>query len=253
MQKLDKTIVRQSNIKRLLHEENIYDIPIGEMDKRVLEEFFTLTETHYPQVIDEIKLENELTVERREMLLGFISLLYVRTKDYRTILDNVIENNDLTYMLGIFAGDRRRVDKLLRLPRKAALNFLIAFSGIYVYKCLQNFSVKIIKTISEEKWATTDNPVSVTCKLTEKQQIDFMGIDTKIICPLTPDYLAYIDHKESEINIYEGCENLVENKVNEIPEGTFKKIWKDLINKNRATEYLIVPTMNKKDRLPPTL
>ena len=245
MQKLGKTLVRQSNIKSLLQEVNIYDIPIGEMDKKVLEEFFTLAENHYPKVIEEISLRNELTVEKKEMLLGFISLLYVRTKDYRIILNRVIENKDLTYMLGIFEGDKKRIDNLLRLPREAAINFLIAFSGIYLYKCLQNFNVKIIKAISEEKWATTDNPVSVTCKLNEKQELDFMGIDTKIICPLSPDYLAYIDHTGSEINLFEGCENLIENKVNEIPKQTFEKIWHALINKNRATEYLVIPTLRK--------
>lgn len=54
MNKIDKTLIRQSKIKSLLREENIYDIPVSEENKRQLEEFFKLTEDYYPQVIEEI-------------------------------------------------------------------------------------------------------------------------------------------------------------------------------------------------------
>lgn len=245
MTKLDKTLVRQSNIKSLLQEINIYDIPIGEKDKKLLEKFFMLAEAHYPQVINEIKTKNELTPEKRDMLLAFISFLFVRTKDYRFLLNQIIEKKDVTYMLGVLEGNRARVDKLLSLPRKAAINFLIAFSGVYIYNCLQNFNLKIVKTIPEEKWATTDNPVLVNCILNEKQQVDFMGIDTKFICPLSADYLVYIDHRDSDTVLFKGCENLVENKVNEISKSIFENIWHALINKTRVTEYIIVPTIKK--------
>ena len=142
------------------------------------------------------------------MLLGFISLLFVRTKDYRMILNFVIENKDYPYLNGILEGNQKRIETVLNLPRKSAINFLTAFSGGYVYKCLQNFKVSIIKTISEEKWATTDNPVLVAGKADEEKRIDFMGIDTKMMCPLSPDFLAYIDHKDSSVQIYQGFENL---------------------------------------------
>jgi hypothetical protein len=246
MNKIDKTLVKQSNIKSLLREENIYDIPISKESKRQLEEFFNLTENYYPKVIEEIKNEGELSANKKDMLLGFISLLFVRTRDYRMILNHVIENKDYPYLNGILEGNQKRIETVLNLPRKSAVNFLTAFSGIYVYKCLQNFRVSIIKTIPEEKWATTDNPVFTLGKADKNKRIDFMGIDTKMLCPLSPDFLAYVDHKDSSTQIYRSLEEIKENKVNEIDKETFMKIWHQLTDMSRITKYLIIPTERKK-------
>lgn len=245
MNKIDKTLIRQSKIKSLLREENIYDIPISEKDKKQLENFFKLTEDNYPQVIEDIQNKGELSINKRDMLLGFISLLFVRTKDYRMILNHVIERKDYPYLNGILEGNQKRIEILLNLPRKSAVNFLIAFSGAYIYKSLQNFKVSIIKSIPEEKWATTDNPVLVASKAYEQKRIYFMGIDTKVMCPLSPNYLAYIDHKNSSVQIYRDFENLKENQLNEIEKDTFEKIWYHLTDISRITEYLILPTERK--------
>lgn len=179
------------------------------------------------------------------MLLGFIALLFVRTKDYRMILNNVIENKDYIYMNGVLEGNLKRIQSILNLPRKSAVNFLTAFSGGYIYRCLQSFRVSIIKAIPEEKWATTDNPVLAMGIADKQKRIDFMGVDTKMMCPLSPDYLAYIDHRDSSLQVYEGFENLEENQVNEIDKKTFKKIWHRLTDLSRITEYLIAPTERK--------
>ena len=69
-----------------------------------------------------------------------------------------------------------------------------------------------------------------------------MGIDTKVMCPLSPDYLAYIDHKDSTVQIYRDFENLKVNQLNEIEKDTFEKIWHHLTDMSRITEYLIAPT-----------
>jgi len=82
-------------------------------------------------------------------------------------------------------------------------------------------------------------------KADEEKRIDFMGIDTKLMCPLSPDFLAYIDHKDSSVQIYQGFENLKEKQVNEIDKDTFEKIWHHLTDMRRITEYLIAPTERK--------
>ena len=245
MNKIDKTLIRQSKIKNLLWEENIYDIPINEESKKQLENFFKLAEDCYPQVIEEIKNKGILSANKRGMLLAFISLLFVRTKDYRLILNGVIEKKDYLYLNGILEGNKKRIETVLNLERKSAGNFLIAFSGGYVFKCLQEFKISIIKSVPGEKWATTDNPVLVKVKADKQKRIDFMGIDTKIMCPLSPDFLAYINHKDSLDAMYEGFDNLKENQLNEIAKDTFEKIWYELTHKSRVTEYLIFPAEGK--------
>lgn len=245
MNKIDKTLIRQSNIKSLLQERNIYDIPTNDENKSDLEGFLKLTEDNYPQIIEEIKMGNTLSIHNRKMLLGFISLLFVRTKDYRKILNAVIENKDYIYLNGILDGNKRRIETILTLPIESAINFLIAFSGGYIFKCLLNFKVSIIKTISTEKWSTTDNPVLAIVKTDDQNRFDFMGVNTKMMCPLSPDYLAYIDHKDSNIQLFPNFEKLVENRVNKIDNDTFEKIWYKLTDISRITKYLIAPTERK--------
>jgi hypothetical protein len=247
MNRIDKTLIRQSNIKSLLTEVNIYDLTIGDKEIKMLEDFFQLTEDNYPKAIEEINRPRNLSLNNKDILVGFVSLLFVRTMDYRRILDLAIKRKDLTYLNGVFNNNSKRVKYILNLPIETAINFLIAFSGGYISNCLQNFKLSIIKSIPEEKWATTDNPVLVKCKAFDRVKLDFMGIDTKLICPLTPDYLAYIDHKDSNIRIYEGLDELEENKINEVSRSTFEKIWYDLTDKSRITKYLIVPTERKKE------
>jgi hypothetical protein len=72
-----------------------------------------------------------------------------------------------------------------------------------------------------------------------------MGIDSKILCPLSPDFLIYIDHIDSSSQLYNGFESLNENQVNEIEKESFDDIWKRLTNINRISEYLILPTERK--------
>jgi uncharacterized protein DUF4238 len=246
MNRIDKTLIRQSNIKSLLTEVNIYDIPISNDEKKLLEDFLQLTEDNFPKVIEELKNNEELTPNKKDMLVGFVSLLFVRTFDYRMILHQVIDQKDYAYLKAIFKGNTKRIENVLNMPKESAINFLIAFSGGYIYDCLQNFKVSIIKAIPDEKWATTDNPVLIKCKSNEKMQLDFMGIDTKVVCPLTPEYLAYIDHEDSKISIYENMDKLDKNKVNEVSKNTFEKIWHDVTDRSRITKYLIIPSGNKK-------
>jgi hypothetical protein len=244
MEQINKTIIHQSNIESLLREENIYDIPINGTDKRQLEDFFKLTEDNYQQVIDEIKTTRELSSDKMQKLIAFISLLYVRTKDFRLILNHVIDNNDFTYINGILSNNRKRLNAIVELPKNSAINFLTAFSGGYVYNCLQHFRVAIIETIPDKKWATSDNPVMISFKADENKRIDFMGIDTKIFCPLSPDYLAYIDHKDSKYNVYNELLCLEENRTNKISKETFESIMNNITSKSRITKYLIIPNEN---------
>ncbi len=245
MNQINKTLIRQSNIESILREENIYDIPINEKDKRLLEDFLKLTEDNYPQIITEIKTQKELSIDNTHKLKAFISLLYVRTKDFRLILNHIIDNKDYSYVEGILNGSEERLKILLELPKNLSINFLIAFSGGYIYKCLQHFKVTIIETIPNEKWATTDNPVLISCKADKNKRLDFMGVDTKIFCPLSPDYLVYIDNKDSKYYAYNDFIGLEENKVNKICKATFEDIFNNLTARSRITKYLIIPTDRK--------
>lgn len=242
MNKIDKTIVRQSNIESLLREQNIYDIPLLNGEKRILENFFKLTEDNYQEIINEIKNQSILSFEKKDRLLAFIALLYVRAKDFRQILGKALSDRDNTFLLGIMSDNIERVNLLYNIPKKSAINILSVFSGGYVYNALRNSRVFFINTISSEKWATTDNPVMVKFKIGVKRNVDFFGVDTKLLCPLSKDYLAYIDYKESKMRVYPEFDSLMENKVSNISENTFEIIWKELTDKIRITEFLILPT-----------
>lgn len=242
MNRLDKDIIKQSNIKSLLREVNYYDIPDFESNG-LLEEFFQLPEDRYANVIHEIEQKGELPLKKKDMLFGFIAHLAVRTKKYTNMLEQILEDRDYSYLLGVLEGNHRRVDHLYAVQRKSALNLLTGLSGGYIYLRLQqDFRISIVATISDEKWATTDNPVLIKCGVNQHGIIDFMGIDTKLICPLSKDYLAYIDHPKSNINFYEGFDQLAENKVNSISTSAFEKVWMDVTDGSRITEYLILPT-----------
>lgn len=242
MNRIDKTLIRQSNIESLLREINIYDIPIAEQDKRQLEDFFKLTEDNYPQIIEAIEIEKHLSIDIKDKLLGFISLLYARTKDFRAILNQIICKKDYTFISGILEGNEKRCETILNIPIKSAVNLLTAFSGGFIFKCLQNFRISLIEATPNEKWATTDNPVLMICKVDDQKKIDYMGLDTKIFCPLTPDILAYIDHKDSSIQLYDQFDKLEENKINKVSNKTFNDIWNKLTDLSRITEFLILPT-----------
>lgn len=241
MNRLDKTIIKQSTIKSLLQEINIFDIPEIKENKKLLENFLKLTEDHYPKVMNEVQSDQLISANTRSMLLGFISLLFTRSPDYRLILRSVIQDKDMVYLKGIMDGDERRISIILNLPIESGINYLIAFSAGFIFKIIQNFRVSIIKNIPGEKWATTDNPVTVICKADNQKRLDFMGVDTKILFPMSPEYLAYLDHKDSSINLITGLEHLKENQINEIGSDAFTNIWLRVTDKSRITKYLILP------------
>lgn len=244
MNKLNKDLIRQSNIKTLLQEVNIFDIPEIDENRRLLEKIFKLTEDHYPHIIEAVKAHQFISSDNRSKLLGFISLLYTRSPDHRYILRSVIQNKDMVYLKGIMDGDQTRINYLFQLPIESGINFLIAFSAGFIFRALLNFRVSLIKNIPGETWATTDNPVTIICKADETKRLDFMGIDTKIIFPMSPEYLAYIDHRESKIDIYKGIDNLKENHVVEISQETFTTIWMQVTDLSKITKYMIFSNEN---------
>jgi hypothetical protein len=79
MNKLDKTIVRQSNIESLLREQNIYDIPLLNGEKRILENFFKLTEDNYQEIIDEIKNPENNVAKLIEIIFFLFKLRKIQT------------------------------------------------------------------------------------------------------------------------------------------------------------------------------
>ncbi len=241
MNEIDKTLVRQSNIKSLLQEQNIYNLSIKAGNERKLEETFSMLENEYPLIINEIKSKKQILPDSKVKLTWFISFLFIRTSDFRKIARNVIESRNTTFLLAVFQGNTKRMNNLFKFPLDEAINYLIAFSGFYISKALAPFEVVLIETIENEKWVTTDNPVYVKCKATGNK-IDFFGVDTEIVCPLSMDYLAFFFNPRSSF-LNSELRDLKTNIVNKISVSLYEKIWKSLVNRDREIRYLILPSL----------
>jgi hypothetical protein len=243
MNNINKTLVKQSNIKSLLREQNIYDLSGTIENKKHLDNTFKILEDCYPLIINEINETKRISIESKQKLITFISFLFVRTYDFRGIADHLLKSRNRDYLEAIIEDNKDRINTLLSLPVEKAINFLIGFSGFYISKVLSQFEITIIETIETEKWATTDNPVLVQCKATGNI-IDFLGIDTELLCPISQDYLVFIFHPNSTFSQNE-LRKLHTNEVNKISIGLYESIWYKLVDKSRVTKYIIVPSMNK--------
>jgi len=243
MNKISKTLVRQSNIESLLREENVFDLSGKLGNKKQLERTFKILEDTYPTIISEIDRTRKISVESKQKLLTFISFLFIRTYDFRQIAEDILRSRDEGYISAIIGEHKKRIDTLLSLSIDNAINFLIGFSVYYIAKILSLFEIVIIETIESEKWATTDNPVHIQCKATGRI-IDFLGIDTEILCPISQNYLVFIFHPKSDFsqNI---LRNLNRNEVNKISIELYERIWYKLVDQSSVTKYIIVPSMKK--------
>ncbi len=222
-----------------MQEVNIYDIPEAQEDPRMLEMFLKLTEDEYTSIIEELKNDNSLSMNGKAKLLGFVSLMFSRTHDFKAILTNMIQNKNLDFINHLLENKMDRLKYIRSLPVESAVNFLIAFSGGYLYNALTYFNVTLIKSKPDERWATTDNPVSIKCHV-ENSRIEFMDENTKLYFPISPDYLACFYHPATNIKD-SGFELLNTNSVNEITPENFNKTWLAITHRDRITKYMIIP------------
>jgi len=243
MNDINKTLVKQSNIESLLREQNIYDLSGKIENKKQLDNTFKILEDCYPSIIKEINETKRISNESKEKLITFISFLFIRTHDFREIAEHLLKTKNQDYLEAVIGDNKNRINTLLSLPVEKAINFLIGFSGFYISKVLFHFEIIIIETIETEKWATTDNPVLLQCKTTDNI-IDFLGIDTEILCPISQDYLVFIFHPDSNFSHNE-LRKLNINEVNKTSIELYEKIWHKLVDKSRVTKYIIVPSMKK--------
>ena len=242
MNKINRTLVRQTNIESFLRESNIFSLSGKTGNEDLLEKTFKTYEDCYPTIIIDINGTKKILPENRQKLLGFISFLFIRTYDFRQIASDLLQAKNRNSISAIMEGDQKRLENLLNLPVSQAVNFLIGFTGFYIARILSsNFELVLIETIAEEKWGTTDNPVLMHCRSNGKQ-IDFLGMDTEILCPLSKDYLAFIFHPESTFST-NTLRKLEINKVNNIERAVYESIWLQLVDIKRATKFIIVPSI----------
>lgn len=243
MNRISKTLVIQSNIESLLRAKNIYDISGIPGNEKQLEKTFKILEDNYPLIVTEIDNTKKISSESKQKLITFISFLFIRTSDFREIAEHIIRSKNRDYISAVIGDNQKRISNILSLPIKEAITYLIAFSGFYISRVLSHFKIVLIETIDIEKWATTDNPVLIQCKTTGKV-IDFLGIDTEILCPISKDYLVFIFHPDSNFS-QNKLRKLIPNQVNKISKKLYENIWYQLVDKSRVTKYIIVPSMKK--------
>lgn len=238
MNKIRKTLFDHLPIKSLLQEVNRFDIPDIPDNPKIVENIFQITETNYPRIIKDLTINHSLSFESKSMLLEFIAFLFVRTNDFRLIINSAIENNDEVFLNIITEGNTKNKNNILALSRDSAINVITVYSGYFIYTRLKHFKLYIIKALDTEKWPTTDNPVLIISKMNEKKHIDFMGIDTKVLFPISPSFLAFAEHPTSNISSYINSTTLIENQINTINYDTFTNLLNLLTHESRITKYM---------------
>lgn len=188
------------SIKKFTKELNIFDLPSRDIKvKRTFEDFNGTLETHYPNVIKEIKINRKLSERALAILAQFMINLLCRSVPFRDMIEHLLRSEKRDYFLKeitYYHNDKGRqlTETLKNIKIDYQLN-LVIFSVWYYYVntlTSSNFDYVLIEDFDNRGWVTTDNPVIIKNSINEAT---LFSRETEIYFPISKDYCIYIDHR----------------------------------------------------------
>lgn len=233
-------------IKRIAFQKNFYTYRTKENSRETLEDMFSIIERAAAKIIKKIEQEKELTIEDRNGLSLFLSLLYLRvpfakkqfeesTKSlYETIVrkttamtsndslkaffkkqGKVLTDEEIDDMKN-FAVDEKRSKIEVDIPQEFWIKMMLKLS-VKITPALEITDWEF--RIAEKPFAyiTSDNPFLLVPgrKMEKSEGLGLLTPDAKKIVPLTSKIcLIMHEPKEEPITVYSNADKQFYNKIN---------------------------------------
>ena len=200
---------RQKSIKSFTIATNIFDIDSD--DPRIPRMFEGLNcdlENEYNNILNDLDTKNNLSEKSYAFLIQIIANLIVRSDYWRDwvlgILNHENKEGFLRAILGHHCKDKEEFSKISERPFFRILadsppdevinRVLIHFIDHFLLR-LWYFEIVIIKSQDGKPWYTSTNPVVVHNRV---GPFNIFKKESEIYFPISPTYLAYVHHKDSE-------------------------------------------------------
>lgn len=240
--KIGDEFTSYQSIKKFTKEFNIFDLPSRNITvKRTFEDFSGTLETHYPQIVKEIKLNGSLTKRSLAILAQFMINLLCRAIPFRELIDKLLRSdkrdfflNEITY----YHQDKGRqlIKSLNRIKIDYQLNIVIFSVWYYFVNTLtsSNFDYVLLEDFQDRGWATSDNPLIIKSNVND---VTLFSKETEIYFPISKDYCIYIDHRDyNRSNSLRGPDNKELVTADEaLHDQIMNLIWRN------AYKYVIFP------------
>jgi hypothetical protein len=203
---------RQKSIGSFTGETNIFDIE-SEDDRfpRMFETLNADLENLYPEVLNDIFTNLNVSDNSWEILVQLTPNLMVRSDYWRTFVRGILESEKkeafLDITLSIHTNSLEELKELKNkyfykiisdseLSRSTINKTLLHFLN-YVFHHLRSLDLIILKAPKGKEFFTSDNPVVFNANQLQGK-LGLFAIDTELYFPICKDYLAYFHYKESK-------------------------------------------------------
>ena len=243
---LDKkrNFIENKYIKNFTKEENIFDLPLIDSERK-LEQLNTTLETHYPEIIWELKNNGKLSDERASNLLDYFPNLLCRTTNFSTVIKYFLQSDKRNLFFDEITAHytewRFFLGEIHKLKSKKEINLVLPIVMDYLSFGFQHYNYIILT--NDRGWATCDNPVMF---IQNGNGYSLLHTEIEIYFPLSRDFLLYVyhprHHRENDLLSKHPVKSVVhvnENMAREIYFKTFR----------HAMQYLIFPVKMEKQPL----
>ncbi|WP_291100922.1 MULTISPECIES: DUF4238 domain-containing protein [unclassified Flavobacterium] len=203
--KLGSKITENVKILEFTTEENIFDLPFGNIEeKRLFETLSGKIENQYNKLINNIENQNRLIPKDKDLLNHFVPNLLCRTTHFRRFINSLIENQEsrkyLFDEITMFKGADSRIDIEVLIdisPPETRVNLITGILMnhlVYVFRHLKKI---ILKSPADYGWLTSDNPVYIDL---QNDNGWLIPIEAEIYFPLSKKYCLFLFNENSKLN-----------------------------------------------------
>lgn len=231
---------RQKSIGSFTAETNVFDID-SEDDRfpRMFESLNADLENLYPDVLEDISNNSNLSDKSWEIIVQLIPNLMVRSDHWRDFVREIMGSDRKETFLEITLSIHTKSDEERQELKKkdfyrilneselttSILNKTLLHFLNYLSHQLQSFDIVVLQAPKGNELFTSDNPVTFRANQIEGK-MGLFSDDTYLYFPLSKDYLIYMHHRNStkgsplrkleNRKIYQAEEILTEQQYTEI-------------------------------------
>lgn len=234
-------------IKSFTKTLNLFDTKLADEGfSRYFEEYSQKVETHYPKVIETLKIKNEIDAFSRSQLILFVSNLFIRqskTREYFLIPILQDENvrkklfNEIT-MFSEQSNLLKAVLEEIAIDPEGTLedkiNLIAAEIWGHLQKVFDRFTFLVLRAPEGTGWFSSDNPVIVDTR--DNTEAWMIPPQSEIYFTLSSEYLLFMhNHRVQSSN---PITLFPENKVTEAPVEIQHEIMMSQILKSTDRFYI---------------
>jgi hypothetical protein len=229
MRNINELFFAQKSIESVTAENNIFDLIEENNNSTLFEDLNGKIETWYPQIINDIKNNSNLSEFNEGILIQFIPNLLCRVETFRQLIRKHLYSSNREYFLNsmcAFQEDKgiTFMSKIDSLSIESQINPTCFMVMDHIMNKLSYFDYVIVREYANRGWITSDNPVVLNNNISENS---IFSINTELYFPLSKEYCIFFSHpnankKDNILRSYKS--RTIIDATEEIQEMIYEKI-----------------------------